>query len=159
MSSTRPAPIIIALFIQESIASDVHRRMIAERNSFVSESIRSPQQYDGPPVSVEFLLVAEFKRRHGQAADHLPSKPNEVVLYNVGMNNIRSDPYTGMAMLYRYLYIAEHPSRTLVLWFPNIAMATWRAAATQGTRKDIKLFRVTADAILFSDGLLLRGDL
>jgi hypothetical protein len=64
-----------------------------------------------------------------------------------------------MAMLYKYLYIVGQPSRSLVLWFPNITADTWRAAASRGSRKDIKLFRITADAILFSDGLLPRSEL
>ena len=140
------------------LASDVHRRMIDERNAFV-RSIRKPEQYDGPPPSVERLDVAGFNQRHHTGLDKLPKSAKEVVLYAVGMNKIRSDPYTGMALLYKYLYIAEWPSRTLVLWFPNIASAQWREAAAQGTRKDIRLFRVAADAILFSDVLLAREEL
>ena len=141
------------------LVSDIHRRMISERDVFVSESIRDPEQYDGPPSSVELLPVSELKRRYGRAVEKLPSNANEVVFYNVGMNNIRSDPYTGMAMLYRYLYIVEQPSRLLVLWFPNVAVSQWRAATRRGNRKDIRLFRIAADAILFSDGLLPRADL
>lgn len=141
------------------LTSDIHRRMIAERDTFVASSIRKPEQYDGPPSSVELLPVAEFKRRHGKVVENLPKGRKEVVLYNVGMTNIRSDPYTGMAMLYKYLYIVEYPSRALVLWFPNISTATWRATAARGNRKDIRLFRIAADAILFSDGLLARPDL
>ncbi len=73
--------------------------------------------------------------------------------------NIRSDPYTGMAILYHYLYVAEHTSRALVLWFPNISRQSWRTAAANGNRKDIRLFRHAADAILFSDELIARADL
>lgn len=141
------------------LSSHVHRRMIAERDAFVASSIRRPEQYDGPPSSVELLQIAEFKRRHRCAVENLPNGKEEVVLYNVGMTNIRSDPYTGMAMLYKYLYIVERPLRTLVLWFPNISTATWRTTAMRGSRKDIRLFRIAADAILFSDGLLSRADL
>lgn len=141
------------------LASDIHRRMIFERDDFVARSIRNPTQYDVPPTSVELLSLSEFERRHGRATGKLPPATREVVLYNVGMTNIRSDPYTGMAMLYKYLYIVEEPSRSLVLWFPNIMVNQWRAVAGRGTRKDIRLFRIVADAILFSDGLLPRVDL
>jgi hypothetical protein len=144
---------------QALLASEVHVRMVKERNAFVSKSIRNPVQYDEPPLSVEVLSRIEFKRRHGRAIDHLPGDASEIVLYNVGMTNIRSDPYTGMAMLYKYLYIAECPSRSLVLWFPNITTATWQAAAQGSKRKDIRLFRIVADAILFSDGLVFRANL
>jgi hypothetical protein len=64
-----------------------------------------------------------------------------------------------MAMLYRYLYIAEHPARALTLWFPNISEAMWREAAAKSNRKDIRLFRIAADAILFSDNFLPRARL
>lgn len=141
------------------LASAVHNRMIAERDAFVLKSVRSPEQYDGPPPSVEFFSAEEFQRRHGIALEKLPPKAKEIVLYNVGMRNIRSDPYTGMAILYKYLYIIEHPSRSLILWFPNITASKWRKAASGADRKDIRLFRIAADAILFSDCLLLRSEL
>ena len=83
----------------------------------------------------------------------------ELVVYKVGMTNIRSDPYTGMAILYRYLYVLESDSRALILWFPNITEAVWRQAAANANRKDVRLFRISADAILFADNLLLRNDL
>lgn len=141
------------------LGSAIHRRMISERDAFVSGSIRNPKQYDRPPPSVEILPVSEFRRRRGVGVDKLSNSVGEVVLYKVGMTNIRSDPYTGMAILYRYLYVVGQPSRSLVLWFPNITCARWREAAGRGTRKDIRLFRIAADAILFSDILLVREDL
>jgi hypothetical protein len=140
------------------LASEIHRRMILERSAFVSRSIRKPEQYDGPPPSVNLLSLADFKRQHGRSIEKVGKNINEVVLYKVGMTNIRSDPYTGMAILYRYLYIVEQPSRALVLWFPRITMSAWRTAA-RGNRKDVRLFRIAADAILFSDGLMLRSKL
>jgi hypothetical protein len=141
------------------LASAIHKRMVSERDAFVSKSIRKPEQYDGPPPSVELLSSAEFSSRFGIHPDKLPPNASEVVLYNVGMNYIRSDPYTGMAMLYKFLYIAEHPQRCLILWFPNITCAMWRAEAGRGNRKDIKLYRISGDAILFADDLLLRSHL
>ena len=143
---------------KDLLRSDIHRRMIAERNTFVQTSIRRPEQYDAPPPSVEFLTLLEFRQRHGQIESTLQNF-SEVVIYNVGMNYIRSDPYTGMSMLYRHLYVSEHRSRALVLWFPNITEAMWRKAAASGTRKDVRLFRVAADAILFADKLMPRKHL
>ena len=143
---------------RDILQSDVHRRMVAERNAFARTSIRNPEQYDSPPPSVEILTIPEFEQRHGQS-DWTLQGANELVTYKVGMNYIRSDPYTGMAMLYRYLYVLENPARALVLWFPNITEAMWRKAAGSGTRKDVRLFRIAADAILFADKLLLRESL
>ena len=141
------------------LASNTHRRLIAERDAFVANSIRQPEQYDRPPPSVMVLPRSEFRRRFGSSADRLSESVREIVLYKVGMNRIRSDPYTGMAMLYKYLYTVEHPSRALVLWFPNITSASWRRAAASGPRKDVRLYRITAAAILFSDLLLLTDQL
>lgn len=140
------------------LQSKIHGRMIDERNTFVRTSIRNPEQYDGPPDSVEFLTLPEFEERHREV-DGVLRDANEVVLYSVGMNHIRSDPYTGMSMLYRYLYIAEQPARALVLWFPNITESMWHEAAARKNRKDVRLFRIAADAILFKDRLLPRARL
>ncbi len=140
------------------LKSNIHSRMIGDRNAFVKTKIRNPEQYDGPPDSVEFLKLGDFSKRWPDVDGVLSGKA-EVILYKVGMNYIRSDPYTGMAMLYRYLYIAEHPSRALTLWFPNITEAMWREAAVKNNRKDIRLFRIAADAVLFADQFLPRARL
>jgi hypothetical protein len=134
------------------LASKIQTRMIKERDEFVATVLSNPERYDGPPNSVETLTRVEFVRRHGE----LPLTSQEVVLYKIGMTKIRSDPYTGMAMLYKYLYIVGQPSRALVLWFPFISSTQWRAATGGGGRKDIRLFRIVADAVLFSDVLIPR---
>lgn len=72
---------------------------------------------------------------------------------------MRSDPYTGMALLYKYLYVANRSYRALALWFPNITASIWAAAARIGDRKDIRLFHIAADAIWYSDKLRLKGEL
>ena len=141
---------------EKILSSDIHKRLVKERNKFSKTKIRNPRQYDGPPDSVEFLQTHEFQRRHPISGDSIPSHIKEVVLYNIGMNNIRSDPYTGMAMLYHYLYVSENPNRSLVLWFPKISESEWRDAARNVRRKDIKLYKIAADAIAFSDKLVLK---
>ena len=143
---------------KDLLQSDIHRRMIAERDTFVQTSIRKPEQYDDPPGSVEFLTLLEFRQRHGQI-DSAMQNFSELVIYKIGMNYIRSDPYTGMSMLYKYLYVSENTSCALVLWFPNITTAMWLEAAASKKRKDVRLFRVTADAILFADKLVPREHL
>ena len=135
------------------LQSDIHSRMIVERNRFARTSIRNPDQYNSPPPSVEILTSFEFRQSHGLFDETLRSFA-QLVTYKVGMNSIRSDPYTGMSMLYRYLYVLENPSRALVLWFPKITEEMWRSAATDTNRKDVRLFRIAADAILFADNLV-----
>ena len=137
------------------LQSDIHLRMNAERRRFVQNSIRNPGQYDGPPPSVKIVTPDEFGTRFGRIGGEIQNC-RELVVYKVGMTNIRSDPYTGMAMLYRYLYVLGRKSRALVLWFPEITEAVWRQAAENVDRKEVRLFRLSADAILFADNLLSR---
>lgn len=138
--------------------SDLHNRLMDERDVFSKTMIRNPEQYDGPPDSVVFMTRKDFESEHQVNNLRLPSSTKEVVRYEVGMNYIRSDPYTGMGILYKYLYTSKFPGRTLILWFPNISQQEWDSAASRGNRKDIRLFRVSADAILFSDGLRIKGE-
>lgn len=42
---------------------------------------------------------------------------------------------------------------------PNITAAMWREAAANNKRKDIRLFRIVADAVLFADQFLPRARL
>ena len=140
------------------LSSDIHRRMVAERNAFAGTSIRNPEQYNDPPPSVEIVSIPAFRRCHGYAGNEL-RRFTDIAIYEIGMKKIRSDPYTGMSMLYRYLYVLESPGRALVLWFPNITYVMWREAAANMNRKDVRLFRIATDAILFADNFVLREHL
>ena len=133
--------------------SAFHNRMVAERELFVNTVVRNPEQYDAPPPSVDILTPLEFSERHSQQSGIL-SEFYKLVIYKIGARSIRSDPYTGTAILYKYLYVSEYPSRALVLWFPYITEAMWRKVATNANRKDVRLFRMAADAMLFADGLV-----
>lgn len=144
---------------QAILASPIQARMLKERMEFISQ-IKRQEQYDLPPDSVQVLTPDTFRKAYKFDIASVGLKVSEVVLYQVGMRNIRSDPYTGMAMLYHYLYIAEHKDRALVLWFPHIDSATWKITAQRGRgRKDIRLFRHSAEAILFSDKLVAKANL
>lgn len=142
--------------ISETIrVSEFETRQLEARQWF-SSTLRRAGDYDAPPKSVQIAHGREIANRIGvpQLADFA-----EVVIYNVGMQKIRSDPYTGMAMLYRYLYVlGVHARRALILDFPHITPAMWRTAASSGRRKDIRLFRIAADGIVFRDGAYLPRD-
>jgi len=139
-------------------SSQFQREQRSERALFVDEEVVRPEQYDGPPNSV-VITVAR--------AGYNPPLPPElngepVIVYQVGMRKIRSDPYTGMALLYSYLYCGgiNRPDRRLILWFPNIVVATWiETAARTPNAKHVKLYRLVADAIVFRDGYLMEMDL
>jgi len=138
-------------------ASRFFTEQIQERNNFISTQVKKPEQYDIPPDSVQIGQNSSFPALRGLT---LPLR--ESVVYNIGMKYIRSDPYTGTAMLYEYLYadgFSRH-SKNMVLYFPNISMQMWRDAASSGrTRKDIRLYKAVSDVIIFRDGVLLKAAL
>jgi hypothetical protein len=135
--------------------SDFERQQELERLAFIDREVRQPEQYDGPPPSVVIRRPNAIPALKGVRLPNL-----EVVLYTVGMRYVRSDPYTGTAILYAYLYCGGmvNRSRTLTLWFPEITTALWEDAARSGRRKDVRLFREVADGILFADGFRARGE-
>ena len=134
----------------------IYERLKADRLAFEQDGVRNPEQYEVPPPSVRLLS--------GQTAATEFSVPalrgmSLVVAYKVGMNYVRSDPYTGMGMLYRYLYVLPQQDRCLVLQFPGISLETWETVANSGrARKDVKLYRLIADGVQFSDTYRARGD-
>jgi len=130
-----------------------------ERRKFITSFVSRPNNYDLPPTSVISDLNSNIGLLQSAGVNNL--RCNETVLYNIGMTYIRSDPYTGMCMLYSYLYCGGFKDRirNLVLYFPNISQEMWRVAATSATRKDIRLYKFAADGIIFSDGYLSKFEL
>jgi len=133
--------------------SQFERQQEAERKTFISSEVARPEEYGSPPDSVTIApwrQLSQLAREHPQNLSH-----GETVLYQVGMRYIRSDPYTGMAMLYSYLYCSglRQRTRNLVLHFPHITKQAWSSLAGSD-RKDIRLYRLSADGILFRDGYL-----
>lgn len=143
---------------QVILNSDFAREQEVERTEFVAREVRRSAGYDRPPPSVGRAAPAAF----GIPADAAAALGDEIVFYQVGMRYIRSDPYTGMAIMYAYLYCGglDRALRPLVLGFPYIGVADWRAAAGRGKdTKTIRLYRLISDGILFADGYLSRDEL
>lgn len=134
----------------------LQKRMQSEREQFIEQYVRNPEQYDLPPPSAVFVSPDTLRTIHGASVDGF----DEVLVYSVGMTYIRSDPYTGTGMLYRYLYVLGEPekNRALVLLFPNISQSQWHQVSHR-PRKDVKLFKIIADGIIFSDGYLPKAAL
>jgi len=133
--------------------SDFETKRHIERDNFIQSDVRNPEQYNGPPNSVEICPIDDCNLIPYNCRDNLNC--DEIVLYRIGMTYIRSDPYTGMAMLYSYLYCGgmENRNRNLILRFPNISKQMWKDRATSSrVPKDIKLYRLAADGIIFKDG-------
>ena len=129
--------------------SAFEKEQAAERHAFIQSDVESPGQYDSPPDSVKVLSTDDVRNKYSIKGDalHLP----HCIVYNVGMTYVRSDPYTGMAMLYAYLYcggMKQHTSH-LILYFPNISRRTWDQAALNPKRKDVRLYLTVADGIIF----------
>jgi hypothetical protein len=131
-----------------------------ERDYFIAREVVNPEQYDGPPDSVTIGPLSSISQLDTQDCENLSCQ--EVVLYRIGMTYIRSDPYTGMGMLYSYLYCGglENRERDLVLHFPDITQGMWYDVVLRNwKRKDIRLYSLTADGILFRDGYLPKSSL
>jgi hypothetical protein len=131
----------------------------SERTAFIKADVRRPAQYNGPPPSVKIGKTLSLTPLAG--ANTTALKFPDTVLYKIGMNNMRSDPYTGTSFVYSYLYCGGHPPRThnMVLHFPGISIAKWRAIGNAGGRKEERLFKIVADGILFSNGYLPKASL
>ena len=126
-----------------------------EQQRFAATEVRNPEQYDLPPASVEIITYEAFARTYGELPASLDST-RDVLVYHIGMNYIRSDPYTGMAALYYYLYTTAR-NLTQILHFPNITSTQWRAQ--NSASKTYRMFKEFCNGILFSDGLVLQADL
>lgn len=134
--------------------SQFQSQQLLEQENFVSKEVRSPEQYDTPPESVEILTVSAFMNRYN-INFNFPSNIQKIVLYHVGMTYIRSDPYTGMAALYKYLYTDN--STYQILEFANIESKLWYNQ--RSTSKSYRMYKEFSDAILFSDAFILQRDL
>ncbi len=132
-------------------SSVFEREQEIERLKFIENEVKKPEQYSVPPPSVTLQASSAFAKKHNLASDHF-ALPN-LLLYNVGMDYIRSDPYTGSAILYAYLYCGGMRDRTshLVLHFPRITRDEWANAARSTTRKDVRLYLAVADGIVLGN--------
>lgn len=143
------------------MASSFQEQQLVERRRFIRTKVRNPEQYDNPPSSV-CVGASERLPVDDDAIPISELQHNETVLYKIGMTYIRSDPYTGMAMLYEYLYAGGPTARNrnFILNMPKISQSMWRSAATSPQeRKDIRLFKLCADGILFQDGYVSQDSL
>ena len=142
----------MAMFIARSA---FQQDQVAEQQRFAATEITNPEQYDVPPDSVEIISSAAFERTYGIFPVTV-DRTRDVLIYHVGMNYIRSDPYTGMAALYYYLYTTER-NLTQILHFPNITQAQWRAQNTSS--KTYRMFKEFCAGTLFSDELVMQVNL
>lgn len=125
-----------------------------EQQYFASTEVRSPEQYNVPPESVEILPISAFLRRYG--IDYkFPSNIQKIVLYHVGMTYIRSDPYTGMSALYKYLYADANTYQ--ILEFAEIPSTLWYQQ--RSSSKTYRMYKEFSDAIIFNDKFVLQRDL
>ncbi len=132
--------------------SSFQNEQYQEQEWFANHMIQSPEQYDYPPESVEILSQDEFRRKSGIVVDSLNQ---EIVVYDVGMTYIRSDPYAGMAALYKHLYCQN--GALLILHFWQIRKEEWYQQRT--TSKTYRMFKQFADAIWFQDDFVCHDDL
>jgi hypothetical protein len=122
--------------------------------------LKSQSRYASPPPSVEIVETRSLIDLHddfGSSIRRLLSLRHESVVYTIGMNYIRADPYAGTLIVYDYAYARNgtsprNRSRNLIANIPNIRTSEWERQSTK--RKDISLFSKFADAILLRDGVV-----
>ena len=134
--------------------SEFQEEQYLEQEYFTVNEIRDPEQYNAPPDSVEIMSITDFCNRYDISMASLKSI-QRVVLYHVGMTNIRSDPYTGMAALYTNLYGGTGVA--IILGFANIDTASWYRQ--RQTSKTYRMFKAFSDGIIFRDGFVVKRDL
>lgn len=134
--------------------SQFQTEQIQEQENFATTEVHSPEQYDNPPESVEIISPQTFIHRYGINFE-FPVYISKIVLYHVGMRNIRSDPYTGMSALYKHLYSDANSFQILV--FAEIDSEAWYQQ--RQTSKTYRMYKEFADAILFQDDFILQKDL
>lgn len=125
-----------------------------EQKEFIKKEVQSPEQYETPPPSVEIIPISKFEMEYCV----LPKNDNNIQsieLYHIGMENIRSDPYTGMAALYNYLYCRNGVVQ--ILHFLNIQSSKWHSL--RKTTKTYRMYKEFSYAILFKDQLLMNVEL
>lgn len=130
-----------------------------ERDEFVRREVRRAAAYNSPPNS---LTIGPARQLIRADIDPFPWRDSTIAVYKVGMRKIRSDPYTGTALLYSYLYCGGlHDRHTpLILHFPYVTHSDWQGAASRGGGgKTIRLYRLAADAIIFKDVIAPRENL
>ncbi len=136
------------------IESEFEQEQLNERELFIRAQVKNPEQYDIPPSSV--FIGANSQLPIDREVIPLSKLSHaETILYNIGTTYIRSDPYAGMTMLYDYLYAGgpHRRTRNFILHMPNITKSMWNTAANSGrSRKDIRLYKLSSDGILFKDG-------
>ena len=134
--------------------SDFQNEQYNEQELFAEREIQNPEQYDGPPDSVEILSRIQFEREYCRVPGLSPAI-RYIEIYHVGMQHIRSDPYTGMAALYHYLYGRDDLIQ--ILHFPNIYYEEWQRLRVN--TKTYRMYKEFCTGILFADGLVLQSDL
>lgn len=125
-----------------------------EQQLFAEREIQNPAQYDLPPDSVNILSVSQFESEFG-CFPNISSEIELIEVYRIGMNKIRSDPYTGMAALYHYLYGKNNLVQAL--HFPNIKYSDWLLLGH--STKTYRMYKEFSEAIIFSDRLVVKENL
>ena len=122
-------------------------------------AIRRSSKYDHPPPTLRLERTSSLIQRlriPPPASTNLLRREKSVV-YRIGMEYIRADPYTGMLPFYDYLYARTGPttrerSMNLVAHMPYIQFASWKSI--EKSRKDIDLYTTFADCIILKDGVI-----
>lgn len=127
------------------------------------KALERNKSYSNPPASVKIIATSLYLKKlkktlpTAKLPDYFTSR-DKTLIYEIGMTYVRSDPYTGMQLIYDYLYARQGPTpkkrhTNLALSMPNISKSQWEKAAKKSTRKDIKLYYRFRDLIQLRDAV------
>ena len=128
------------------------------------EAIERNKGYSAPPSSVKIISTSVYlgKLKSNFQTVKVPSyftSRKKTLIYKIGMKYVRSDPYTGMQLIYDYMYARKGPTprdrhMNIVLSMPNISRSLWEKAAKKSARKDVKLYSIFRDLIQLPDAII-----
>lgn len=134
--------------IEDEMLMEIHRSTIRFKNYASpppSAKVRETDTYKTDSRLVNFNFSKEFNGRQ------------QSIHYILGMKaGLRSDPFTGMQLIYDYLYCRTGPTkhdryRNLVIEIPDLSSNDWDAVENL-ERKDKKMLSIFPDLLLLKNG-------
>lgn len=161
-SETKELSVLITKFIESrfSVTIPEIQKVESLMRSEIKDGIKRHKSYAYPPNSAKIVPTKNFladKRLKGYTFPEYFFKRPESLHYKVGMKaGLRSDPFTGMQLVYDYIYCRtggqlSNRNRNLVLEIPDLTTVAWNAV-TNTQRKDKKMLKMFPDLLILKDG-------
>ncbi|MDD4178550.1 MAG: hypothetical protein PHH14_00660 [Candidatus Margulisbacteria bacterium] len=133
-----------------------------EMGEVIDESETRRSAYKEPPPSARIISTDKYKQDKRLNGVQLPKyffSRAKSLHYVVGMKaGLRSDPFTGMQLVYDYAYCRTGPNKedrsiNLVMEIPDLSVKDWDSV-TNTERKDKRMLKLFPDLLLLKDGVV-----